>query len=502
MTIASVKPVRVLLVYPPSRSQLHESCPTGLTMVGAALEQAGFEVRLLDANAARRPQTSEQITRFASQWKPQVIGMTLVTPLVLESYRLAAMLRQTGALLLAGGPHATILPDEPLSHGFDAVVIGEGEPAAVEAVKALVGLMPKHEVKGWAYLGPDGTVCRTDDRPREPDLDSLPIPARHLVDPADYGESAGGALHQNLFTSRGCPAKCAYCAGALFGKRFRPRSADSVLREMKEVHEAYGTTHFHFMDDAMTADKSRMEAFCRGLVDIALKVTWSMMTRIDLVNEELLAMFAQAGCVRIDYGVESGCPETLKRIHKPHTVQMVRKIIPATARVGIRPYVFFILGFPWEGHEQLEATERLMAELSPYVDCFHPAVASIIIPFPGTEIYERYKDEHGFQNWWLSPERTYDSPARGRHSFFERRVFTRGAVLDADFFHYHASIKTRIRQVFKFMYMHNLRNAGRLSRWAHALMLDVSESLQRSFPALERLLFTPLVLAERVVARR
>ena len=72
------------------------------------------------------------------------------------------------------------------------------------------------------------------------------------------------------------------------------------------------------------------------------------MTRIDAVDEELLDLASRAGCVQIDYGVESGNPDTLKKIHKPHTVEMVRRAIPMTRRHGIRPVVFFILGFPWE----------------------------------------------------------------------------------------------------------------------------------------------------------
>ena len=94
------------------------------------------------------------------------------------------------------------------------------------------------------------------------------------------------------------------------------------------------------------------------------------MTRIDAVDEELLDLAARAGCVQIDYGVESGNPDTLKRIHKPHTVEMVRRVIPLTRRHGIRPVVFFILGFPWEDAAGDRRDAELMRDLSPYV-VFH-----------------------------------------------------------------------------------------------------------------------------------
>jgi len=471
-------------------------------MLGAVLEQAGIEVRLLDANAVANKRDSEEIVRLASEFKPQVIGMTLLTPLIRESYRLAGMLRQTGARLLAGGPHATILPEEALSYGFDAVVVAEGENIIVDAVMSLIGRLPRHEVLGWVYRDDDGAIRQTDPRPVVTDLDTLPLPARHLVNPEDYGGAVSGALHANLFTSRGCPARCAYCAGDLFGKRFRFRSADSILREMKEVYDRYGTRHFHFVDDAMTVNKERVRDLCSGLRESDLKVTWSMMTRIDQVTQDLLRDAAAAGCVRVDYGVESGCPETLKRIHKPHTVEMVKQAIAWTAEAGIRPCVFFILGFPWEGTAEIDATQQLMVDLSPYVESFHPAIASVLIPFPGTEIYEQYKDQYGFRDWWLGEERNYDAPGLARHSFFERRVFARGAVLDADFFHYPPQIKKRIRQVFRFMYLHNLRRVNRLSRSMHRVMLDVSELVHGWAPSLERLLFAPVTLAEQAVGRR
>ena len=156
----------------------------GMMMLAAVLEQAGYAVRLLDANAIRRPRTTDEIVQAAEEFRPAVIGMTLVTPLVKEAYRLAAALRGCGAKLLAGGPHATLLPDEPLEHGFDAVVAGEGEPTIVEAVEALLGRLPAEPVQGLVYRAADGTIRVNEPRPPVADLDSLPPPARHLV-PAD-----------------------------------------------------------------------------------------------------------------------------------------------------------------------------------------------------------------------------------------------------------------------------------------------------------------------------
>ncbi len=192
-------PSKVLLVYPPSRTQSHEGCPGGMTMLAAVLERAGHEVRLLDANAAARRRSSEDIARIAREERPDVIGMTLVTPIAREAYRLVSLLGDSGAKLLAGGPHATLLPEEPVEHGFDATVVGEGEPTIVEAVEALAGRMPKDQVAGWVYRDDSGVLRHGPPRAPVADLDALPPPARHLVDAREYGGPDNAALHMNLF---------------------------------------------------------------------------------------------------------------------------------------------------------------------------------------------------------------------------------------------------------------------------------------------------------------
>ncbi len=484
----SSSPARILLIYPPSQSQSHSSCPMGMLMLASVLEQAGHQVQLLDANAARRRLTSEQIVQQAGELRPDVVGITLLTPLAKEAYRLVKALRSCGAKLVAGGPHATLLPEEPLDQGFDAVVVGEGEPTIVEAVESLLGRMPLDAVRGLVYRDADGRIQRNAPRPLLTNLDSLPRPARHLVAPGDFGPPNDNALHTLIFTSRGCPARCAYCAGGLFGRQFRFRSADNVVDELVYVHRQYGTRHFYFADDAMSMNKERMWQICERLQRERLGITWSMMTRIDAVDEDLLERASRAGCVQIDYGVESGYPDTLKQIHKPHTVEMVRRVIPLTHRYGIRPMVFFILGFPWEDLAAIEETLGLMRDIAPYV-LFHPAVASVLIPFPGTELYERFKEQYDFADWWLSDQRSYDAPQVETHPFYQSVLYRIGAVLDADFFHYSSAVREKIHDVFRFMYASNLHQRNVLGRTARLLAVDLSRKLHALSPRVERALF-------------
>jgi anaerobic magnesium-protoporphyrin IX monomethyl ester cyclase len=493
---------RILLIYPSSRTQSHHSCPMGILMLGAVLEKAGYPVRLLDANAVCNRRSSAEIVKEVEDYRPSVVGITLLTPLAKEAYRLAGCLRGCGAKLIAGGPHATLLPEEPLAHGFDAVVAGEGEPTIVEAVEAVLGNIPLDSVKGLFYRTPEGEIHANEPRSPIADLDSLPLPARHLAPAADFGPTAAEDLHAAIFTSRGCSGRCAYCSGGLFGKKFRFRSADSVVDELIAIHREFGTRHFYFMDDAMSIDRERMRRICGRMIDEQLGFTWNMMTRIDAVDEELLALAARAGCKQIEYGVESGCAETLKKIHKPHTVEMVRRMIPLTKRYGIRPVAFFILGFPWENAASFAQTRQLMEELSPHV-LFQPAIASILIPFPGTEIFERYKAEFGFDQWWLSDDRNFDAPSIDRHAYYQVVMHRMGVVLDADFFRYSPQVKQSIHEVFRFMFASNFRQRSAFVRHALLLAIDISRKLARFSPKLERAIFkAPLMLRQSLLRKR
>lgn len=488
--------IRILLIYPPSEAQNHAVCPAGLMMLGSVLENAGYCVRLLDANARGNKRSTAAIVQFAAEFKPHITGITLLTPLIRQAYALVPDLKKTGAKLLAGGPHATILPEEALDHGFDAVLTGEGEYTVLEAVAALLGKRPMNEVSGFCYRDETGAYIQTASSPVLADLDLLPFPARHLTDPDDYAPSENLAL---IFSSRGCPARCAYCSGSLFGKKFRFRSAQNVLAEIAYLNTTYGYTHFHFVDDAMTMDKERIKDICAGLKQYSTQITWSMMTRIDAVDEALLLLASESGCRSIDYGVESGDPDTLKKIHKPHTIEMVKNTVRQTKESGINPNVFFILGFPWEGCKELEMTKALMVELTPYVETFHPAVASILIPFPGTELYEIYKDEYDLECWWLTGDRNYGIPKIGTHSYYETKLFAVGAVLEADFFYYSPDMRAKIIEIFTFMFMHNLKQERLLPRLLNVALFNISKGLDSVTPKLERLTFSSLMSLKKLL---
>ena len=113
-----------------------------------------------------------------------------------------------------------------------------------------------------------------------------------------------------------------------------------------------------------------------------------------------------------------------------------------------------------------------------------------MITFPGTEIYDRYKDRYGFAQWWVSDDRTFDTPRVGTHPFYQWVSYRVGAVLDADFFHYTPETKAKIHEVFRFMLASNLRQRSRLARAVKLSAFDLSRKLDAVSPLLERAVFT------------
>src|SRR5690349_4419237 len=237
---------RVFLVNPPSpepvRTPLLSFCH-----LAASLRAAGHEVALLDASAPFAPHDRATIAARIAAFAPDLVGLHLKTLHVQPAYALAADLADMFPLV-AGGPHATIVPDEPFAHGFRWVIRGEGEDALVELADVLDGRRAAADVAGLSWRD-RGMVRHNPARPFVAELDRLapPLSALDLFDPAWYGAApiAGGVLPPaGILSSRGCPAACTFCSNDVTGRKFRYRSAASVAAEVALLRERFGLVGF------------------------------------------------------------------------------------------------------------------------------------------------------------------------------------------------------------------------------------------------------------------
>ncbi|MDP3728026.1 MAG: radical SAM protein, partial [bacterium] len=241
----------------------------------------------------------------------------------------------------------------------------------------------------------EGTMVR--------DLNTFPLPARHLLDMKKYNSLPNNyRVSENVFqmmTPRGCPYTCTFCASA--NGKYRQRSVENVIKEIKHLKEKYNVQEIAFWDDIFTMNKQWVLDFCNELEKENITIAWSCESRLDLINEEIVNAMAKAGCWNMFFGIESGNQEMLDNIKKKTTLEMIRKGVVMVKKSGIEVRGSFILGLPGETPEQGRKTIDFAIELDPDYAQF-----SIATPFPGTELWntadkwgtldKNFKDYHIF----------------------------------------------------------------------------------------------------------
>jgi anaerobic magnesium-protoporphyrin IX monomethyl ester cyclase len=227
-------------------------------------------------------------------------------------------------------------------------------------------------------------VVRTDCDDFVRDLDAFPNPARYF----DF---------QHVSLTRGCPADCTFCGSPDFwGRKVRFHSADYFVDELTHLYRK-GITYFFFCDDTFTLNKKKVIAVCRKILEKKLNIVWQAISRMDLVNEELLYWMRRAGCIQISYGVESGSEKIRRYLKKDFTRQQIEMAFSLTTRYGIMSRAYFIYGCPGETPDTIQETIDLMCRIKPLSTIFY-----ILDIFPGTALYSEYKSKHNVSDdIWL-----------------------------------------------------------------------------------------------------
>jgi radical SAM superfamily enzyme YgiQ (UPF0313 family) len=455
--------MRVLLVNPPGPERLGSPL-LGLQYVAAALIASGAEVRVLDAAARGEAPTLRDIVHTADAFQPAIIGMSLFTRWVWHAYRLLDELKGRGSwTLVAGGAHATVRPEEALERGFDVALRGEAERSLVRLVAALEGRERLSAIPGAVFRGEDGRFGYAPDPELIDDLDALSPPhsAQPLFDPKWYDGNGATIVPGGILTSRGCPARCTFCANYVTGRAFRYREPREVAREIRAWHDEWGMTFFPIWDDAFTVRWRRLLTLCEEFERLDFPFAFSAITRANLVTPELLAAMRRAGAVHVNFGVESGDNAVLAAIGKGIRTDQVIRALTWAKDLGLSTACNFMLGFPQENEAALERTLRFMEHIAPLTDTF--STLGVVVPFPGTPIYDDYHAEYGFTNWWLREEYSRYTPPPSideREAFY--RYYTDDANLELDFFRYRPGMRELIREGLRFKAEHNLKAMGLL----------------------------------------
>lgn len=380
--------------------------PLGIMAIASAVRREGFEdIHIIDMKAERWD--AEQAAARLVELRPDVVGLSAMTYEAGCMHEVAKLVKERlpEATVVAGGPHPSVADDDVMQDtNVDYCVRGEGEHTFIELMQGLTTLRSDWDgCTGVTWRNLDGEVVREPDRPAPDDLDDLPMPAWDLIDHAKYHDMPRGGLiyaHKEfatMFSSRACPWRCTYCHNS-YGKKFRARSAESVLAEIDYLVQNHGVKELVFMDDIFNLRPERATAIAQGLIErnYGLKLTFPNGLRGDILTEELVVLLKQAGMYRCMVAVESSVPRIQKVMKKNLKIDKVKHIVDFIAKQDVLVHGAFMLGFPSETEDEMKATIDWAADSS-----FHTAAFFRVIPFKGTQLFEEV--EHaGFDlpsNW-------------------------------------------------------------------------------------------------------
>ncbi|MCM8761240.1 MAG: B12-binding domain-containing radical SAM protein, partial [Candidatus Omnitrophica bacterium] len=253
----------------------------------------------------------------------------------------------------------------------DIVVVGEGEKAFLDIVRAKEAGMSTARILRYEYLK---------------DIDAIPFPDRELIDIKSYKYYLDDELTTTLITSRGCPFGCKFCANNAWGKTLRMRSPQNVYDEISDLKKRYGYKAFMFFDDTITVNKKRMLGICSLLKK--LDIIYRCFIRSDTVDREVISAMRDSGCVEVGVGIESGSQRILDIVNKGESVKKNMDAIKLCHDFGIRVKGFFIIGLPGENRQSINETTAFLEEAD-----LDDIDVTIYTPYPGSLIY---KDKESF----------------------------------------------------------------------------------------------------------
>jgi len=227
-------------------------------------------------------------------------------------------------------------------------------------------------------------------------LDSLPLPAYHLLPMKKYNSIIGSYPVSTMISSRGCPYKCSFCFKQPSDSKIRFRSPKNVVDEMAYLAERFKVKEIMFYDDAMTCNRLHVTGICEEILSRNLKIKWETPARVDNMDKALLVLMHKAGCIRLRYGVESGDENILRLMNKGISLEQSREVFRLTKSAGLETFAYFILGYARENEAAIKKTISFALELDPNLIMFTTAT-----PYPQTPLYELARQEGLIKNdYW------------------------------------------------------------------------------------------------------
>jgi radical SAM superfamily enzyme YgiQ (UPF0313 family) len=388
---------KAVFASPPNLSYSTVSPPMGLLYLATVTKLSGRAVVIIDASALNYS-IKTTVEKILDE-HPDYLALTAVTLTIAEAAKIAGEIKTTlpNTTIIIGGHHLTALPEETMDKypQFDVGVVGEGEITIIELLDVLdSGTGDLRSINGIIYRENNQPI-RTPPRERIKDLDVLPLPDWSLF--PDLIKTYSAPPHVvdvypsiSFNSSRGCTGKCTFCSNAVFGNKLSHLSANRLFEIVQQLHNDYGVKEVWIGDDNFLIFKKVLYEFSQLVIDSKLGMSFVCLGRIDTIkNKDELILMKKAGFRQIWYGIESGDQRILNILKKEITLEEIYKVINWTYEAGIEPCGFFILGSPGETKDSLDKTLKLSLDLK-----LQSALASFMIPFPGSALYGNY-DQYG-----------------------------------------------------------------------------------------------------------
>ncbi|MCJ7631119.1 B12-binding domain-containing radical SAM protein, partial [Candidatus Bathyarchaeota archaeon] len=360
--------------------------PIGLEYIAASIEDVVDEVNILDMLHERR----NSLPHFLESLNPDLVGISMSATEHQNGLSIALAAKNMGIMTVLGGYHPTAIPDELLSHKqVDMVVRGEGELT----MRELVQRGSPEGILGISYKE-NGNVIHNPDRPLIEDLDSLPLPARHLRRHKYVSPILRGRLVDEIHTSRGCWGNCTFCCEPCMSRsRQRFRSPENVI---KEIEVTYNVIHERkplsilIGDPNFMGDAKRVDRFCDLLSELKLDIVFQAMVRADSMarHPKVVKKMCENNIFHFCMGIESPNLKDLNSTRKGITTEIQKNAIKSIREFGGVAAGTFVIGLPDQSEEEIKYFPTFAKEIG-----LMSATFGIATPFPGTEFYTSLERE-------------------------------------------------------------------------------------------------------------
>lgn len=385
----------------------------------AALLHPTYTVKVVDANAERMGWP--EFTKLIEKYQPRYYLTQVTAPTVENDMYGCFLAKARGAKTIAFGTHVTPIPRESLRPypALDFVLVGEPDltirdlldhlegkidqrPQEIQKLfEAEMGYEPAingdgsvdmHGIRGLAWRNGDEIVVNMS-RPFIQSLDNMPIPMHELLPLQKYRMPLIKGPFTFIVTSRGCPAGCTYCIKHVsYQYTARIRSPELIMEELWQLKKL-GINNIHMYADLFTVNRDQVIELCQRMIDEQINIKWMCNSRVDFVDEEMLALMGKAGCWLISWGIESGNEQILKHAHKGAYPDKAERALKWAKKAGIMNWGYFIIGLPGETEETIRQTIDFAKRLPLDIALFHVAA-----PYPGTPFFFEV-----VENGWFRP---------------------------------------------------------------------------------------------------